>query len=347
MSFNSLKIKEELGKKKNNAIEILPGLAMCIVIALVGKFAGKFVPSIGGASMAIFIGMLVGNTFGNKKIYAAGSKFAESDLLSYSIVLLGGTLSAQTLLELGFSGVLFIVLQMIITIVFALFIGKKLGFSENFRFLMASGNAVCGSSAIAATAPAIDADDNDKGITITIVNVTGTVLMLLLPLIASALFNSETVRTSALIGGTLQSVGQVVASGSMVSEEVKDLATIFKIVRIIFLVFVVLTFGTMKNKSSNSENQKSKSKSKIKVPWYVTGFFIMCALFTMGIISINISKIFKLISNNFEVIALAGIGMRVNFRELMKQGVKASLYALGVAIVQVVGAITLISIFYK
>lgn len=336
-------MKENILKRRNKFIEILPGLIMCIIIALIGKFVGNFVPSIGGASMAIFIGMLVGNTFGNKKIYAAGSKFAESDLLSYSIVLLGGTLSAQTLLELGVSGVLFIVLQMIITIVFAIWIGKKLGFSENFRFLMASGNAVCGSSAIAATAPVIEADENDKGITITIVNVTGTVLMLLLPLIASVLFNSETVRTSALIGGTLQSVGQVVASGSMVSEPVKDLSTIFKIVRIIFLVFVVLSFGTMKNKSSSKGDVK-QSKSKIKVPWYVIGFFIMCALFTVGVFSTEISKIFKLISNNFEVIALAGIGMRVNFRELMKQGAKASIYALGVATVQIIGAITLITI---
>lgn len=340
--MKSFKIKESKLKKTNKVMEILPGLLMCVIIALVGKFIGNFVPSIGGASMAIFIGMAVGNTFGNKKIYAAGSKFAESDLLSYSIVLLGGTLSAQTLLELGVSGVLFIVLQMIITIVFAIMIGKKLGFSENFRFLMASGNAVCGSSAIAATAPVIDADENDKGITITIVNVTGTVLMLLLPLIASILFQSETVRTSALIGGTLQSVGQVVASGSMVSEQVKDLATIFKIVRIIFLVVVVLSFGTMKNRSSQGDNKKSKSK--IKVPWYVIGFFIMCALFTVGVFSTEVSKIFKLISNNFEVIALAGIGMRVNFRELIKQGAKASIYALGVATIQIICAITLITI---
>ena len=329
--------------KKKNVVEILPGLIMCIIIAFVGKFIGNYVPSIGGASIAIFLGMLVGNTFGNKKIYAKGSKFSESNLLSYSIVLLGGTLSANTILQLGVSGVAFIVIQMIITITFSIFIGKKLGFSENFRFLMASGNAVCGSSAIAATAPVIEANDEEKGITITIVNVTGTVLMLLLPFISTLLFDSETVKTSALIGGVLQSVGQVVASGSLVNESVKDLATIFKIVRIIFLVFVVLGLGTMK-KSSKKSNHTSNVKSKIKVPWYVIGFFIMCFLFTLQIVPTELSKIFKVISNNFEVIALAGIGMRVNFRELIKQGSKASLYALGIAIVQILSAIALITI---
>jgi len=340
MLLNLFTSHEKISKKINEVIKILPGITICIIIACIGKSIGNYIPSIGGGSIAIFIGMAVGNTFGNKKIYDKGSKFAEGELLSYSIVLLGGTLSAQTILKLGVSGVGFIVLQMLITIIAAILIGKKLGFSENFRFLMASGNAVCGSSAIAAVAPVIEADDNDKGIAITIVNVTGTALMLLLPFIAKMVFQSETIKTSAFIGGILQSIGQVVASGSLVNEQVKELSTIFKIVRIIFLVFVVLGFGTMKKKSSKSNCKKSNSK--VNVPWYVIGFFIMCFLFTMGIFSSQVSKIFKLISNNFEIIALAGIGMRVNFRELIKQGAKASIYALGIATIQVVSAIVLI-----
>lgn len=196
-----MKVNKE---KLNKVIVILPGLIVCIIIAWIGKFIGNYIPSIGRASLAIFIGMAFGNTYGNKKIYDKGTKFAESDLLSYSIVSLGGTLSAQTILKLGASGVSFIVLQMTITILLAILIGKKLGFSENFRLLMASGNAVCGSSAIAAVTPVIEADDNDKGISITIVNVTGTVLMLLLPFIAQIIFKSETIKTSALIGGILQ-----------------------------------------------------------------------------------------------------------------------------------------------
>ena len=70
----------------------------------------------------------------------------------------------------------------------------------------------------------------------------------------------------------------------------------------------------------------------------------MCALFTMGVFSADISKTFKLISNNFEIIALAGIGMRVNIRALIKQGAKASIYALGIATMQIVSAIVLITI---
>lgn len=330
-------------KPINKVLNVLPGIIMCIVISMIGKFIGGYIPSIGGATLAIFLGIAIGNTFGNKKIYDDGTKFAESQLLSYSIVLLGGTLSAQAILNLGVSGMSFIILQMCITIFFALIIGKRLDFSENFRFLMASGNAVCGSSAIAATAPVIDADDNEKSIVIIIVNVIGTILMLLLPVIGKVLFSLETVKTSALIGGILQSIGQVVASGSLISNKVKDLATIFKIVRIIFLVFVVLTFENMKRKSCNKN--RVKSTPKMKLPWYVLGFFIMCLLYTIGTFSIEASNTFKSISNNLEIIALAGIGMRVKFGELIKLGLKASMYAFEVALTQIISAVFLIKIF--
>ena len=268
--------------------EIFPGLIVSVVVALVSIFIRKFVPNLGAATIAIFLGMFVGNLFLNQDIFQKGYKFSETDLLSYSIVLLGATLSITTHLEIGIGGVIFIVLQMTITIIGALYIGKKLGFGQNFRFLMASGNAVCGSSAIAATAPVIDADDKEKGIAITIVNVTGIVLMFLLPLIARFLYNSELCRHQALIGGTLQSVGQVVASGAMVSEEVKDLATIFKIVRVILLVVVVFIFGHLKHKTNEEiveEEVEDVKKEKVKVPWYVIGFFITCALFSVNIIT--------------------------------------------------------------
>lgn len=330
-----------LSKLKNKIIDIFPGLLMCIVIAYTSKFLGVYIPTIGGASLAIFLGMIVGNTFGNKKQYAKGSKFSESDLLAYSIVLLGGTLDFNTIFKLGVSGVGFIVIQMTVTITAAILIGKKLGFSENFRLLMASGNAVCGSSAIASTAPVIGADDKDKGIAITIVNVVGTILMLLLPLIANLAFSLETVKTSAMIGGVLQSVGQVIASGSLVNEEVKDMATIFKIVRIIFLVVVVLVFANMKKKSQSN----SQGSAKAKIPWYVMGFFITCTLYSIGIVSPTASKLFKTVSSNFEIIALAGIGMRVKFKDLVTQGPKASMYGLLIATVQIISALVLISIF--
>ncbi|MCQ4698487.1 putative sulfate exporter family transporter [Paeniclostridium sordellii] len=326
--------------------KILPGLIVSTIIGFISIFLSKFVPSLGAATISIFLGMILGNLFLNKKVFHEGYKFSETELLSYSIVLLGATLSVSTIMELGLGGIIFIVIQMAVTIIGAIYIGKKLGFSENFRYLMASGNAVCGSSAIGATAPVIDADDKEKGIAITIVNVTGVVLMLLLPVLAGILYNHELIKTSAIIGGTLQSVGQVVASGAMVNEATKDLATIFKIVRVILLVVVVFVFGHLKNKT-NAEILKEEEveivNKKIKIPWYVIGFFVTCALFSMNLIPIEASHIAKELSSKLEIIALAAIGLRVNFKDLIKQGKEVSLYGLFVGILQILTSVILIS----
>ena len=339
--------------KQNNILDsiksILPGLIVSIIIALISIKLAKFVPSLGAGAIAIFLGIILGNLFLNQKVFQKGYKFSESNLLSYSIVLLGATLSITKLIGLGFNGIFFIIIQMTITIIGALYIGKKLGFSENFRMLMASGNAVCGSSAIGATAPVINANDEDKGITITVVNITGIFLMFILPAISAHLYNHEPIKTSAMIGGILQSVGQVVASGGMINEHIKELSTIFKIVRIIFLIAVVFSFGYIKNKNNSEiieEEIEGTKKNKIKIPWYVIGFFITCALFTLNIISPQVSDICKAISNKLEIIALAAIGLRVNFRELIRQGKSVSLYALFVGLLQVITSIILIAILF-
>lgn len=328
-----------------NIKEIFPGLLVSISIGLISIFLSRFVPKLGAATISIFLGMFIGNLFLNQDIFQKGYKFSETDLLSYSIVLLGATLSVSTLMEISIRGILFIIIQMTVTIVGTLYIGKKLGFGQNFSFMMASGNAVCGSSAIAATAPVIDAVDKEKGIVITIVNVTGIFLMFLLPAIAKFLYNHSPMPTSALIGGTLQSVGQVVASGAMVNEEIKELSTIFKIVRVILLVVVVLIFGHMKHKTNEEiieEEIVDVEKGKIKVPWYVIGFFITCALFSIGLISNNLSLLCKAASNKLEIFALAAIGLRVNVKDLIKQGKAVSLYGLFVGLLQIVSAVSLI-----
>lgn len=325
--------------------QVLPGLLVSIGVGLISIFLSRFVPKLGAATISIFLGMIVGNLFLNQDIFQKGYKFSETDLLSYSIVLLGATLSISTLMKLGINGILFIIVQMTVTIIGTLYIGKRLAFGQNFRFMMASGNAVCGSSAIAATAPVIDANDKEKGIVITIVNVMGIFLMFLLPAIAKFLYNHSLMPTSALIGGTLQSVGQVVASGAMINEEVKELSTIFKIVRVILLVVVVLIFGHIKEKTNEEiieEEIVDIEKGKIKVPWYVIGFFITCALFSTGLISDNLSLLCKATSNKLEIFALAAIGLRVNIKDLIKQGKAVSLYGLFVGLLQIASAVALI-----
>lgn len=333
----------------NKIKDILPGFIVCLAIGLIAQQIAKFFPSIGAALFAIGIGMLAGNTFLNKDIFNVGTKFSESRLLEYSIVLTGLTLQLTDIMGIGIQGVAFIALQMILTIAMCYFIGRRLKFTKKFSLLMCAGNAVCGSSAIGTVSPIVEADSKDKGISITIVNVTGTILMVVLPILTSLLYHHETLQTSAMIGGTLQSIGQVIASASLVNQEVVEFATIFKIVRIIFVVVVALTYAKMnldENQLLFAKKEGVAAKVKAKVPWFVIGFFIFSIINSTGILPAIISTSAKMVSSQFEIIALAAIGMRVKFADLIKEGPKAMLYGCLTGTSQIIFAFILIALLF-
>ncbi|HCW52884.1 MAG TPA: putative sulfate exporter family transporter [Clostridium sp.] len=334
---------------KNKIKDIIPGLIIAIIVGIIGKILGAFIPSFGAASFAIIVGIILGNTVFNKPKYNKGFNFSEKDLLSYSIVLMGATINFMEISSLGFNGILFIALQMTFTILVAYFIGKKLGFSQKYSLLMCSGNAVCGSSAIAATAPSIMASDKDKAISVTVVNLTGTILMFVLPVLTSILYGHATQQTSAMMGGILQSVGQVIASAKFVNEDVVTLATVYKIIRIMFLVVVVMVFSRInvqhEDYVSKEEIIQREKKSKVSIPWYIIGFFIFCVLNSFGFIPTLVQHTFKAVSSNFEIIALAAIGLKVKFTDLVKEGPKSMAYGILVGTCQVIMAIVLIKVF--
>ena len=327
--------------------KIIPGLFICLIIGIISEILGSQFSTIGSATFAIFIGILAGNTIFHKEIYNEGTKFAEKDLLNYAILLMGANLNIIEIAELGINGIAFVVIQMTLTILAAYFIGRKLGFNKKFSLLMSSGNAVCGSSAIGATAPVIEANESDKAISITIVNVIGTILMITIPLITAFLYNNGVAESSAMIGGILQSVGQVIGSAKFISEDVVQMATVFKIIRIILLVAVVMIFSKINSDedSKNKDYSKANKSVKVGVPWYITGFFIVSLIYTLGFMPGVLSKLFKWISGNFEIIALAGIGMRVKIKDLIKEGPMAMLYGGLVGVCQIIFAIVLIRIF--
>lgn len=321
----------------------LVGLSVCILIAFISKSIAIKIPNMNAASLAIILGIIIANLVITGDKYDIGVKFAEGTLLSWSIVLLGGTLNIKEIYSIGINGALFIVLQMTFTILIAIFIGKKFGFSKKFNLLMAAGNAVCGSSAIGATSKAIGADDDDKVISITIVNLIGTILMFILPYIAGVIFQGDIKNTSAFIGGILQSIGQVVASAAFIGEEVVKFSTIFKIMRVILLVVIVIIFSRLCEEKCE---EKTKCNKFIMVPWFIIGFFIMSLAHTMDILPNSISALCKNISNNFELIALAGIGMRVKFKTIIRQGASALFMGGLIGIAQVVSAIIIILVMF-
>lgn len=352
--INQMKEATHLNTITHWVKEHVSGIVSCVALAFIAQIIGKLFPQIGAALFAIFLGIILGNTVLNHPSFNKGVKFSESRLLEYSICLTGLTLNIRDVLSVRANGILFIALQMTATIFFAYLIGKKMRFHRKFALLMCAGNAVCGSSAIGSVAPILEADEKDKGISITIVNLTGTVLMITLPILTSFFYHHEVIPTSAMIGGTLQSIGQVIASAKLVSDGVVQYATIFKIIRIIFLVVVAFAFSKMNtqnhgrlfDKKCIKHSSQTTKKTKIGIPWFILVFFACCLFVTFIKVPHFLPLTAKTISNQFEIIALAGIGMRVKFADLIKEGPKAMMYGLSIGFSQIIIALLLIALFF-
>ncbi|MBM7712225.1 YeiH family protein [Enterococcus xiangfangensis] len=329
---------------QNKWTPILPGFLLALAVAIGAKLLALLLPQLGGATLAILLGIILGNTVFHQPVLAVGTKFAESRLLEYSVVLLGFTVTFQTIGEMGIKGLIFILLIMTTVITGAYWVGRKLGFNEKMALMMAGGNAVCGSSAIGAIAPAIDANDEEKGQIITLVNLLGTVMMLTLPFLGLSLFGDNLLQKSALLGGTLQSVGQVVAGASLINPETVKYAMLFKITRIIFLVVVVFLF---ERKAQRTGLVKAKgTKKKFPIPWYVTGFLLFCIINSLFSLPLIFSESAHFISTWFETTALAAIGLRLDFCKFLKEGPRFLLYGLSVGTLQTLAAILFIFLLH-
>lgn len=330
---------------------ILPGLIVSFIIAVISQGLAVVIPNLGGATIAIIVGIILGNTVIKQPILNQGTHYSEKALLEYSVVLLGLTISFQTIAKVGWIGFLFIMIQMAITIISAILIGKMLHFKEGIYLLMAGGNAVCGSSAIASIAPVIDANDDDKEMVITLVNLIGTVLMLALPIISTFAFGGSNLLRGAMIGGTIQSVGQVIASASMVNSLTVDFATLFKIMRIMLLVVVVFIFGRMhKTRIKNeleADAEISGNGSGSFLPWYAIGFLVFCVLNSLVHLPNFVGLAAHTLSSWCEITALAAIGLRLNLKAFLQSGKKFLIYGGSIGLIQIGASIILITLLLK
>ncbi|MEW4353469.1 putative sulfate exporter family transporter [Streptococcus pneumoniae] len=326
---------------------ILPGFLLSFLVAVMAKLLATVLPSIGAASLAICMGIIFGNTVCRSERFEKGTKFSESKLLEFSVALLGLTVTFQTISRLGIPGLFYVVVMMTSVIGFTYLLGRKLGFKEEMALMIAGGNAVCGSSAVGAIAPAIQANDRDKGQAIVLINLLGTILMFVLPLVGVQIFHFSDLANSALIGGVLQSVGQVVASSSLISSPVTQYAMLFKITRILFLVLVVFCFERFMNQKrvEHSVREVSKKSHISSLPWYIIAFLGLCFINSFIALPETIGAGSSFVSSWFEITALAAIGLRLDFKKFLQEGPKFLLYMGFIGIFQMSLSLVLILLF--
>ena len=319
-----------------------PGLLLTFLIALSSIYFSSFI-LIGSVAIAILIGLLVNNIFLNKiEVFKSGISFSEKQLLSYAIILLGASLDFNSMSFLTIDKILIILVMIFTSIFFCYLIGKLIGLPKNLSLLLGMGNGVCGSSAIAGASKVIDTDENEVGISITIVNILGALSIFILPYILNNFFSYLTDQQSGfIIGSTVQAVGQVTAAGFIINYNVGEYAILIKMIRIIMLgpLLLLLNFLPFK-KSLNKTNQF------FSIPFFVIGFLIMAMLASFNLMPDNILLLLTKISKFLFIIAMAGIGLKISFKSILGFGLKPFIVALASFTIQIIFALIIVNLFF-
>ena len=316
------------------------GVALSAVIGIIAVFLSSFIP-VGSVALAIVAGAVVGNSVKIKEKYNKGITYSEKVLLAYAIALMGINLDFVILSHLGVKSLVLIVLAIIVTILSALYFAKLFKFDRDFSLILGIGNGVCGSAAIAATKDIVGLDKQKAGLSVAIVNFLGTVGIFILPLIGTFLLNFNDLETGVLIGNTLQAVGQVVAAGFSVNEGVGQSATIVKMGRILMLTPVILLLIYFIAKKSSAGQ-----KASLQVPGFIMGFILFSILATTKLLPQFAVEGISTLSHYLLLIAMAAIGLKINFKTIKEHGSKAFLIAIYIFIVQVIFSTAFILIFF-
>ena len=321
--------------------KLIPGLFLTLITAICAKLLAGSIHGIGAVSLAIILGILLGNLFNLSGKFADGIQYAEKKILTYAIILMGFNLQLGELSEMGITVFLIIIPTMLLTISSALLYGRILGFNGSFSLLMGAGNAVCGSSAIAAVAPVTTANEEEIGVSIGVVNLLGTAGMFILPLLAGLLSLND-LQSSYLTGGILQAIGQVVAAGFSINDHVGDTATLIKMLRVIMIGPIVMLVTIINRKKVTGNGGK-----KSYIPSYIIGFFICSILASIFHTDTTIIPNLRMLAKFLLTIAMAGVGMKIRFKSLLHHGPKALLLGLLTNLTQAAFMLLLILFFLR
>jgi uncharacterized integral membrane protein (TIGR00698 family) len=325
-----------------------PGIVMSVVVSAAAIVGGMLEERALGRAiieplvLAILIGMVVRMVRGEPPRETAGVRFVAKDVLEVAICLLGATMDVPRLFASGPTLAIGIVGVVVVGLSAGYLIGRAVGLTPNLAILVATGNAICGNSAIAAVAPVIGAEREDVAASIALTAVLGVVLVLGLPLLMAPLGFSN-YQYGVLAGLTVYAVPQVLAASFAVSVLSGQVATAVKLARVLMLGPVV-TFFALRHKhgaSANASSTVGRPKSSL-VPWFVIGFVIFATLRSIGVIPDAASAAAKLVAGWLTIAAMAALGLASDLRSVRRVGARVGLAVAGSLVALMILAVTLI-----
>ena len=318
-------------KIKDHSMFIL-GIVICFAVAGLSVLLEKLIPGelLGASIIALFMGTII-NSFFHPAWMKPALKFTSKKVLKAAIVLLGASLSVNTILSVGKMTFFVMIFTFAMCFGGGFFIRKLFGLNWKLSNLISAGTGICGGSAVAAIAPVIDADDKDIAFAMSSTFLFDMVMIALYPLMGKALGMSD-IAYGIWAGTSVNDTASVVASGYAFSEAAGDFATMVKLTRTIAIIPTVLVFayiGTrIKQKEMKAENNGQKVNLMKIIPWFIGGFLLLAILNSAHCIPVAVSGIMKSTSKFLMVSALAAIGLGTSITDFKKAGLAPMFYGI-------------------
>lgn len=313
------------------AKENIKGISLCLLIAVISWFLGKRFSIVGGAVFAIIFGMIITIFIKDKSSLEKGIKFTSKKILQYAVILLGFGLNLQVILKTGKQSLPIIICTITTSLVVAWVFHKIMKIPSKISILVGVGSSICGGSAIAATAPVIDAEDEEVAQAISVIFFFNVIAAVLFPLLGTWLgFDTTSGEAFGIFAGTaINDTSSVTAAASTwdsmngLVNQTLDKAVTVKLTRT--LAIIPITVGLTLIRMKKEKNNNSKVSIKKVFPVFIL-FFIAASLITTIAVSCGVPaeifKPFKELSKFLIIMAMAAIGLNTNIIKLVKNGGK-------------------------
>ena len=294
---------------------IVPGLLIVLMVAMAAQFLSDHY----GAPvmlMAILLGMPL--QFLSEDARAqAGILFASRSILRIGVALLGVRVSAEMLVQIGAANVILVLLAVAATILISVALAPLIGKNRLFGFLTGGAVAICGASAAMAISSLLpNRAESERDLSFTVISVTlmSTLAMILYPVLTEQLGLGPKLA-GVFLGGTIHDVAQVVGAGYSVSDEVGDISTLVKLLRVTLLAPVVF-IGALVLRNS----VPAGAKRPPLVPGFVLAFLLLAAANSAHLVPAVVIGPIDTLSRAMLVTAVAAVGMKTSLAELKDVG---------------------------
>src|SRR5260221_9570769 len=331
-------------------LRLIPGVLLLAAVGYAGKLLEKNVgayarahhwtfPNIEYVLWAIVLGLVISNTVGAPEIFRAGVATYEF-WLKAGIVLLGARFLLGDVLKLGGVSLALVAIELAVAITFMTFLGRAFGLRPKLPSLLAVGSAVCGVSAITATQGAIEADEEVSSFAIAAILALGALPLFTFPLIGPALpLSAHAYGLGA--GLAVDNPAEATAAGALYSDSAGKLAVLAKTTRNAMIGFVVLAYAIYWASRGQAKTVGNKAAFLWqKFPKFVLGFLLISILATYHFFSKDQTTALANLSRWAFLLTFAGVGLRTNFREMRKQGLRP--FAVGAIGEVVIAVFTLV-----